>query len=1030
MASSIKVNKTQIQAVENILIANTVFRKAHFLAQCHAETSGFYYKEENLAYGTRALRDLFGKYFKTLTDAQITKNYAYKPQKIANRIYANRMGNGSEASGDGWKYRGRGYIQLTGKSNYIAFQNSGLLDSGDNVIVNPDLVASKYPLRSASFFFSKNDIWTYCDHGAADPVVVSVSAAVNTGNPNSNPDKIIHLDTRRECFKAYYEYYTGTTPPGYDQSNEGLIPTSETGKKSEEQPSWEKTFEQIGVNIANIEADQVDVTWGKRTNSSEDSDWISLKQFILYLASKYTPQSLLPFVELIPEVSMNNGYYDKDGTVPDNVKNSTGSKSSKFKDKIIEKAKELDKELPKGSFYTDSNKAKLGQETFNKGSGVADLTTLDPWRETQDWMGVPNEGGKQIIELRKVGVRAFGQLVLSPGALDKSASKPGPIGFQEFEIKSGAQCDNGLALISMKLVDIQGNKFTDLTSPWSFIYDTRPGAVGGDFWFRYGWQLRLPFYDKKDKTSWGFWNHPGWDIFGNEVKWYIINQILPWKPYITLTQNLSASDSNTKDKNGNILGDITRDVQFNSMFDDGIQYDEESGSVTISRSNLTEANYVKLAILNPEITMNQNGSLIADLSFRTTGSICHQMPLAFAHNLRRVISETTKIILGDLLVAYLSDLESFQNLLDSDEVRKKRDYLNSKRSSLNLTKSRNFDGFVHIVGLGKGAGAGGSVHPDSIWLEVSKKKVRLLEDKVPDNEMTIIRWFREVLEDNGCALQSAATGSGAGINSAWIIAVTDDFEEERYKPSKWRQSESTNGDSSIDGTKAAATTLALMQSEKDVFSYRFQGALNTQISVEKSDAPNAMKVDVNFAVGDFLTYDGESVKTEKVPVTTTDRQRNLKILFAQMQNVKVTALCHPWIGPGKNIFIKGLGFFDGEYMVLSCSHKLDNSNSFTSELEAARILKDDNTADIHKENVDNKQEEGGNTNKSKQTEYQKESSTKEKPKENNPVYTKEQKDAVMKKKLKNQELTAEEKKTWDSLSPSDKKGAFKEMKKK
>jgi len=148
-------------------------RLAHFLAQCALESMNFTAVVENLNYSAQRLLQVFPKYFKNVD----VNAYARNPQKIGSRVYANRMGNGDEASGDGFKYRGRGYIQLTGKNNYQAF--SGFI--GEDCVANPDLVATTYPLASASFFFNSNNIWAICDRGADDATVTSVTKAVNGG---------------------------------------------------------------------------------------------------------------------------------------------------------------------------------------------------------------------------------------------------------------------------------------------------------------------------------------------------------------------------------------------------------------------------------------------------------------------------------------------------------------------------------------------------------------------------------------------------------------------------------------------------------------------------------------------------------------------------------------------------------------------------------------------------------------------------------------------------------------------------------
>ena len=168
---------------------NTPLRLAHFLAQCGHESGGFKATSENLNYGAKGLLGIFKKYFPTEAKA---KEYERKPEKIANLVYGGRMGNGPEASGEGWKFRGRGYIQLTGKQNYTSFDAV----VPEDILANPDLVASKYPLLSAAWFFHKNGLHKIADGGATDAVVTSVTKRVNGGTIGL-PDRIKH-------FKEYY----------------------------------------------------------------------------------------------------------------------------------------------------------------------------------------------------------------------------------------------------------------------------------------------------------------------------------------------------------------------------------------------------------------------------------------------------------------------------------------------------------------------------------------------------------------------------------------------------------------------------------------------------------------------------------------------------------------------------------------------------------------------------------------------------------------------------------------------------------
>ena len=169
-------------------ITNTL-RLAHFLAQCGHESGGFKAVSENLNYGAAGLQSIFKKYF----TAQTAAEYQRKPEKIANIVYANRMGNGNQASGDGYKFRGRGYIQLTGKDNYTSFDKT----VEDDILANPDLVATKYPLSSAAFFFNKNGLWAICDKGADDATVTAVTKRVNGGT--------IGLADRIKHFKEYHK---------------------------------------------------------------------------------------------------------------------------------------------------------------------------------------------------------------------------------------------------------------------------------------------------------------------------------------------------------------------------------------------------------------------------------------------------------------------------------------------------------------------------------------------------------------------------------------------------------------------------------------------------------------------------------------------------------------------------------------------------------------------------------------------------------------------------------------------------------
>ncbi len=178
---------SQIPDVMKTFGIDTPVEIAHFLSQCGHESAGFKVVNENLNYSAKGLLGIFKKYFPTQA---LAEQYQRKPEKIANRVYASRMGNGDEASGEGFKFRGRGFIQLTGKQNYTAFGKAINVD----IAANPDLVATKYPLLSAAWFFSKNCLAKCKD--ASDASVLAVTKCVNGGT--------IGLEDRKKHFKEYY----------------------------------------------------------------------------------------------------------------------------------------------------------------------------------------------------------------------------------------------------------------------------------------------------------------------------------------------------------------------------------------------------------------------------------------------------------------------------------------------------------------------------------------------------------------------------------------------------------------------------------------------------------------------------------------------------------------------------------------------------------------------------------------------------------------------------------------------------------
>ena len=167
-------------------------RAAHFFAQTAHESGNFKAFAENLNYGASGLTTTFKKYFTTTEKALL---YERKPEKIANLVYASRMGNGDEASGDGFKFRGRGALQLTGKDNYKVF--SEYLKKPE-IMTNPDLVATEYAFESAIFFFDRNKLWDICDKGVNKDTILALTKRINGGTHG--------LADREEKTLKYYGY--------------------------------------------------------------------------------------------------------------------------------------------------------------------------------------------------------------------------------------------------------------------------------------------------------------------------------------------------------------------------------------------------------------------------------------------------------------------------------------------------------------------------------------------------------------------------------------------------------------------------------------------------------------------------------------------------------------------------------------------------------------------------------------------------------------------------------------------------------
>lgn len=166
--------QAQFKEVSDKFQINTVFRCSHFLGQCAHESNGFKVREENLNYSAKGLMATFPKYFPNL---QIAEFYERQPEKIASFVYGRRMGNGAVETGDGYKFRGRGLIQLTGKVNY------GLLGEsiGKDFLSHPELLINEYAMISAGWFWNDRKLNDISDKGINEDIIKAVTKKVNGG---------------------------------------------------------------------------------------------------------------------------------------------------------------------------------------------------------------------------------------------------------------------------------------------------------------------------------------------------------------------------------------------------------------------------------------------------------------------------------------------------------------------------------------------------------------------------------------------------------------------------------------------------------------------------------------------------------------------------------------------------------------------------------------------------------------------------------------------------------------------------------
>lgn len=665
-------------------------------------------------------------------------------------------------------------------------------------------------------------------------------------------------------------------------------------------PDLSKLFEEIEINLSNSEIENSEAGWGKRENELEDSDWIGFRQYLLHMASKFSPGSLFPFIELIPFYYMNGEIpadNAKSGELTESDYEAAGLTSNEFAKQVLrqgaqEKANKYAGEYPPGY---DDDRFKKSSETFNDVSGATDLFNIDPFRQEIDGMYLESESGKSLRQRRGVGARIYSQFVLNPVADLNNPSKPGAIGFEDLEINAGDPTNQGMTLITMTLVDIQGNKFTDVNSPWAFIFEARPGTYGGEFLFRFGWQIRFPKDEKDNIHSQQFWNHPGWELFPS-MKEEIKNRLATSNELLTLTQYST----------------------LDNMFEqDAVYYDELSNRIVATTLNVEgsaqsniNANYLRLSSIAPALEVDpQTGVMKAKLSFYSTSNLNTMVPLGQSVYLKSLFVKSKECNLSDLIEAYDQDVISFQSPTRNVNTK------NQTNKSNKYTRKGSNSNFIKVVGMSGELGTGSNISPNAVKIKISKKDMKELTTASNESTTTLISWLSSVLEDNNCSLLSMEANGGMDLNATYtIVCAQAEIVDNALKQ------EPPAFDSKYD----------------TVLGYRFQGSLIESISVVRNENPNAQSIDANYKVAGWSSTE-VALEGEETLTTFKARGQYMLYAFAQLQNLNATLLCHPWLGVGNTVFIKGMGYLDGRYQVLQVTHTLDSTHRFITNIVAARM---------------------------------------------------------------------------------------------
>lgn len=704
--------------------------------------------------------------------------------------------------------------------------------------------------------------------------------------------------------------------------------------KENEQTDFKSNLDAIEANVDGLTADNVNVSWGARQNSTETSDWIGLRQYLMYLSMTYEPQSLVPFIELIPKFFID------------------GSESAGLWSKIV-----LNKQLDNGTdMGLVSQKEALNflkmKDKFNNLQGQGnnqgiDLLTTDPFQE-----GVAF--GKAS---RNLGYRVFGAVVLNPEIKGNESSKAGAIGFKSLEISQGAQVQQGLTLITIKILDVQGNKFLDVTSPWSFLLNAF--QINGDFYFRYGWQIKVPKYDTNEKNkatqSWKFWNHPGWKIFGNgdessvtKLKEEIYSLARVGGDQLTLTQ--SPNKASICNPGYSEQGSQNKDGTQSSVF--VINRD-------IINSELMLRDYLIISMINPELSINsEDGSMTATIQFYMNSAMANVMcPLSQAFKLHQMVSdaENGTVTLSKMMKLFLEDGAVYTAGNPRLKNYKKYEIDGTQPIKSWLTLKKMSDMTI--------------VDPESIdKIVIKENRKNEINTNYKSATCTVFTraWITDVLSDNGLNLVSSCDPASTTINNSSGFNIL--WDDNHHSEISSKNITSANIQDNDAGTAFLGNSkIDRIVLQDDVFSFRFKGSLVEEFNIENNENSGTGQQTDNqqrYAQGILGnnkiegggvdnnktgTYNGAEKAANSDKITINDKKRNLWYQLSKISAATIKCICHPWLKIASTIYVKGTGYFDGKYVVSKIKHTLNDSNKFETEINAVRIMQDQDYNNKQKE---------------------------------------------------------------------------------